>query len=89
MHLLLHHCDREAPADLHRADARLTRVVEFMREPVSRAAVVQETSGKTPLHYPTRMRMEAAKHYFESGQMPVRAVATLCGYDNPANFAAA
>lgn len=44
-------------------------------------------AGRTPYRYLTEMRIEAARHYLESGSETIYTVGRLCGFPNPDNFA--
>lgn len=42
--------------------------------------------GETPLHYLQRIRVERAKHFLETTNMPVERIVEKVGYEDPASF---
>ncbi len=85
---------------LRRADDYLRA---FLSEPISLTALAREAGlsrfhllrlfkaayGETPLKRLTRLRIEQARRLLSETRRPAIEIGIACGYDNPANFAAA
>lgn len=53
------------------------------------ARLFRERTGQTPVHFLTRLRMEAARRLLNSSETSIGRLAAMCGYPNPAHFSMA